>query len=1089
MPIDEDSRSQLPTGDFVEVQNDEDGSFSIGKLIGFEKGGGIIEFFDVPFSPIQRCVVASNKYKKIILPKKTRVYLNFENQCEWMVGNLVEITENYIVKTINNDIQKASFSEIFTRRNWPIYNPNLFLSYKMNDNASYMNNRDIFVRNYYDQRIASLSIKSLPSSLIEIKTHQVEVCRRILRDPVQRYLLADEVGLGKTIEAGILVRQYVIDCPQDHSILIITPPTLVQQWYDELTDKFNLGEKLDKSIHIIASDNDAIRSKLDNIGMLIVDEAHLLTDKWLKKLDESLYESISVVAPTIERLLLISATPALHNEQSFFALLHLIDPVAYPLEAVEDFREKVKHRQILAEAVSQLNIDGVFFIEDALITLETTFGRDTYLQSHIDKIREQIKNSSDSSKLETEIAINNARNYISEVYRLDRRILRNQRINLKSETLERSGFRCISYSCDDVRYLMEDIEEWRIFLSNYENKSNIFNTAIDKSIIYPIIGNQFQSLLSRYSQIDKNYIHIKRISERFNNLKGQSDRLLILTETIKNELLNDTKIIVFCSDRITADKIRSYLSENLEVLVDRHALDTEEQDMEHWRRFINSPEHRVLICDRRAEEGLNLQRGKKTIIHYDLPISPNRIEQRLGRVDRIGASHAVESILLCCEDNPYEVAWIKCLTDGFRVFERSIANLQYLIEDLFKDIGSKLLVGGIDALSELFVQIEGSQGIISKELKRIEQFNALDALSSSDSASLDSLLELDNDWKQIQMAFDGWCFESLQLKKMEIQSGDRSNPCDTFSIKYSDEDTKPPLIPIPLFMKICGRSPRHTLPATFIPQNSPSFTFRRSTVTKQSYDEVNLLRYGDQFYDGIYQFTERDDRGKASAIWRFHEGFKSFNTPDIFFRFDFKVEVNLQPIYYLFDRMNETNRTNISAISRMADSMLPPTQMSIWVDSELNVTYAPELLELLNRPYQRSLTVLTDLNIDQRRWEVLKNININVADFWAELCLNAQEKAVEALKSSNEFKSNLKNGLKKTKQIGDNRIQQIETRVRFAKELQLGSENLRLDFEKEIISALQTGVDTPLILIDAVRAIFISGDKQISKTIKEASND
>ena len=59
--------------------------------------------------------------------------------------------------------------------------------------------------------------------MIDLEPHQVEVVRRVLQDPVQRYLLADEVGLGKTIEAGILIRQYVLDDPDRHQVVVLVP--------------------------------------------------------------------------------------------------------------------------------------------------------------------------------------------------------------------------------------------------------------------------------------------------------------------------------------------------------------------------------------------------------------------------------------------------------------------------------------------------------------------------------------------------------------------------------------------------------------------------------------------------------------------------------------------------------------------------------------------------------------------------------------------------------------------------------------------------------------------------------------------------
>src|SRR5258708_19253322 len=93
------------------------------------------------------------------------------------------------------------------------------------------------------------------SATIELQPHQLEVARRVLRDPAQRYLLADEVGLGKTIEAGIIIRQAVIDNPRHHKIVVVAPETLVTQWQEELRFRFGLGSFLDVSLFLFGLEN------------------------------------------------------------------------------------------------------------------------------------------------------------------------------------------------------------------------------------------------------------------------------------------------------------------------------------------------------------------------------------------------------------------------------------------------------------------------------------------------------------------------------------------------------------------------------------------------------------------------------------------------------------------------------------------------------------------------------------------------------------------------------------------------------------------------------------------------------------------
>src|SRR5690606_2440632 len=158
------------------------------------------------------------------------------------------------------------------------------------------------------QRAASMGMSALLACAIELEAHQIEVVRRILQDPVQRYLLADEVGLGKTVEACILIRQCVLDTEQNCIVLVVVPAALVGQWRSELSSKFFLGRCLDRSIHVVAfDDGDRIRATLPKATMLVIDEAHHLTESTVGHA-KGIYADIAGAAPGIGRVLLLSAT-------------------------------------------------------------------------------------------------------------------------------------------------------------------------------------------------------------------------------------------------------------------------------------------------------------------------------------------------------------------------------------------------------------------------------------------------------------------------------------------------------------------------------------------------------------------------------------------------------------------------------------------------------------------------------------------------------------------------------------------------------------------------------------------------------------
>src|SRR3982751_3392656 len=106
-----------------------------------------------------------------------------------------------------------------------------------------------------------------------------------------------------------------------------------------------------------------------------------------------------------------------------------------------------------------------------------------------------------------------------------------------------------------------------------------------------------------------------------------------MAKQIKELLDRGVKVVLFCTDRNVAHEVHAELAQRLRPIpVYRHT-----PNSTSWRPFLDVADVSVLVCDKSAEEGVNLQGGRKAGAHFDLPLQPNRIEQRLGRVDRYGA--------------------------------------------------------------------------------------------------------------------------------------------------------------------------------------------------------------------------------------------------------------------------------------------------------------------------------------------------------------------------------------------------------------------------------------------------------------------
>ena len=117
------------------------------------------------------------------------------------------------------------------------------------------------------------------------------------------------------------------------------------------------------------------------------------------------------------------------------------------------------------------------------------------------------------------------------------------------------------------------------------------------------------------------------------------------------------------------------------------------------------------------------------MIHADFPLSPNSLEQRMGRLDRFGVGHAVVSLAPVPEECPYQQAWLECLSDAYAVFSRSIAALQYVVEDEMRSLSSALLTDGEPAFRESIRRLGGDQGVLQKELNAIRAQDELDSFA------------------------------------------------------------------------------------------------------------------------------------------------------------------------------------------------------------------------------------------------------------------------------------------------------------------------------------------------------------------------
>lgn len=412
-------------------------NLGIGKLQEVSDFSARVEYF-VSVGNHITAAVPLNSLEHVTLQRHTRCYFWSEDQEAWQIGRVETWHSDdcrYEVHLPDKGVYYATEAEIYARCDRPIEDPTEVLMMKGQETPFFHARRSAFVRCLIEQRAVSHGMPGLLSANIDLYPHQVEVVRRVLEDPIQRYLLADEVGLGKTIEAGAILRQYLLDEP-DGLALAIVPRPLLKQWQQELEHKFHLTNEVTL---LTVEDLPTYRCNTPP-GFLILDEAQHIA-ALAESTDSRQRECFAIsqrLAQQADRLLLLSATPALNHEKTFLTMLHLLDPVTYRLEDIAGFKERVRLRQDIGRILLSFKETAPSFVlKINLDKLGSLFAEDSRLLFLASWLK-SLLNSPEADPTERGRAIRAIRTHISDTYRLHRRMLRNRRDTVEDVLLDQS---------------------------------------------------------------------------------------------------------------------------------------------------------------------------------------------------------------------------------------------------------------------------------------------------------------------------------------------------------------------------------------------------------------------------------------------------------------------------------------------------------------------------------------------------------------------------------------------------------------------------------------------------------------------------
>ena len=979
---------------FVKFKNENSGIVSFGKMVSEGTTSSLVEIFKDPSSGITEVTVDNSVIQKFNVQDQISIFYPSANGLAWVHSFADQDNE---INHNTGQLLETTFAFDVGR---------YLLGHCYSSYASYVDKLS-FLNSALSQRKAALGIQSILPSNVNLEDHQMEVARRVLEDPLQRYILADEVGLGKTIEAGYIIRQIFFDLDFKAKVLICCPRSLKKQWKTELTERFYLGKYIDTYglIEIIEYSDltDGLISQ--NYDLLVIDEAHKVMPRSKEQAETEAFKKIRKVSNMSRRLLLLSATPALHNEFGFLSMLSFVDPLAYRLDDINDFKKKVSRRESIASIIAALTPENFDFLSMTLDRIRDENLNDENLLLLVDRLDDLTLEVDANNHLFLK-SLYELKGYLSETYKLNHRVIRNRRRNLRYITQNRGGVEAKFYpdNTGNTANFFEQFRSWAAEQITFDDKADIAKVSEVfmglRSRLYNLNGSNGSSWgaldwkISRPDYV-KDQNAIKPIIEFIKSNSLFEKRCKALIRFLKTDIVGREKVVVFVSDIKTADGIHSRLQNN-----GCHSIRHNPKN-EDWRTFNTSNISAILVCDERAEEGLNIQGDQKKIFHFDLPFNANRIEQRIGRVDRYGEESPVVCHVRLCQEDNLELEWLKFLKNGLHIFENSVASLQYLIEDELNDVSFRngLLEEGASSLNSLKRVFGGPDGKTQLALRSLDQQDSLEELTDPLEQLFYGAQDLDGDLQQTEGNLTPWLEKHLELSIISME-GQR------FHLRYNDGDgaafgtggkkTQIPKNDYDKFVQING--------------NDAGFSFDRNYCLFTDGNVPSLLRYGNSFFDNLSQHTSKTPLGAISGIWRYVPRLEGVNFLQIFLKNTFLIETDID---FIIDQLAKDpilkDRPNLNMIKRRCDGLFPPETITNWI------TYDDELLtDLTFKAYLEAVPDFQaefeasgfDIEICGPTSGLFAEIMLDQSIDWKSFCNNLLAKAEEEIRNnlSDRFK-------------------------------------------------------------------------------------
>lgn len=960
------------------------------------------------------------------------------------------------------------------------------------------------------------TISSLKASKTLFRAYQFKPLLKFLNSPNRRLLIADEVGLGKTIEAGHIMLELKAR-RELHHVLIVCPKSLQRKWKDELAFKFGLQFKIYDSqkelindmqehrvsVHAIVN-YEKIRMKRQknkdekkpkeemqkniveylshndfHFSLVLCDEAHKMRNR-----ETQTYKGAEIIMSQANAAVFLTATPVMISTENLYNLLHLLDNTRYYnyqifdnrlqenrpfVEALTDLNHHVA-LPVIAKRLNEAEILTRFFSDEVeifsrLTTVGKAFAEDAMYQEII-----QMLNGEDNSKNRARLQyLISSMSMMNNIFSRTRK----REVTTDMSQAERKPHMRKVVLTEQERAEFDKVIEEYIDDNSYTDYWG--EEVLTQGGSLGLVQKKRQVASSVYAYLNSESSLDKGIDEYAEYSDAKFEELLRIIEEVFSH--GNKKIVIFALFRRTLQylqirfKRRGFGTMMIHGMVDNR--------VEVLDEFKNNPNAHILLSSEVGSEGLDMQ-FCNSMVNYDLPWNPMVVEQRIGRIDRFGQKSPTVNIYnIIVADSIQEDIYIRLL-DRIGIFRGTIGDMEAIldaplerggnvtIQDVYNKLEKELYTSRLteEEKQRKIAEIELAVANEKESIKHLEE--GLDNALTNDAYFRDEINRIQNN--------NAYVTEIELRNYLESVIRQELTTCSLEKVERDIYELQLPLSNPRILLNFLSQyQPNGEENATLFRQ------FKREIEDKQSirmtfnqqtaYDNSKLLFMN--IYNPIIQaclnyFIKHDDDSKTSFCY-------ALTNDDL---------LQKDSSYYLIVYQMSVTR-KVLGVPKRTETLLP---LLYHVNTQSIVTDE----EIINRVFSRSQTEGEEHNasnsdietemLQDMRYDFAEEINVQKSNRLAEIKLQVESDRQRNEKQTNEYYASMIGNLQRfisswesdiemLFNVDEKRVQQLQGVIRLAQARILQIEKEKEDRLTQIREASQIEIGESIVSLNLINII------------------